>query len=315
MSFCPSMRNLCAFSDSSFTSCRWSTRTKLEPSMLSSSGKSLDRMTTSFQEIWSPLTSFFAEGVSFSFTTGVSAWLEALRKRAIPMQPSASRGLLGESVRHLRAQLRRGMAAGRPGDGHEAQVDLAGTRHPRIERVANLADAFLDAHPAELDGLHSVGLAHHHLDLHLLLDPAMSLEPGVLLVGDEVGRLLEILDRHVDGLRELELVRLDHLHRRVAQHQLVSAPVDAVAGSDLEGEIAAAARRQFESARLDRHHARRMQDAVVQAPLLEVVGLRRVPVLVGGEEALEEVDPLEVGLLRHCVLRPCGPSRKRPKGR
>src|SRR5437016_13750841 len=92
MSFCPSMRNLCAFSDSSLTSCRWSTRTKLEPSMLSSSGKSLDRMTTSFQEICSPLTSFFAEGVSFSFTTGVSAWLEALRKRAIPMQPSASRG-------------------------------------------------------------------------------------------------------------------------------------------------------------------------------------------------------------------------------
>ena len=60
--------------------------------MLSSSGKSFERMTTSFQVICSPFASFLAEGCSFSFTTGVSVWLDALRKRAIPIQPSASRG-------------------------------------------------------------------------------------------------------------------------------------------------------------------------------------------------------------------------------
>ena len=41
----------------------------------------------------------------------------------------------------------------------------------------------------------------------------------------------------------------------------------------------------------------------MQTPLLQVVRLGGVPVLVGGEEAFEEVDPLEVGLLRHCILR------------
>jgi len=46
----------------------------------------------SFHDVCSPLTSFLAEGASFSFTTGVSDWLLALRKRAMPMQPSASRG-------------------------------------------------------------------------------------------------------------------------------------------------------------------------------------------------------------------------------
>ena len=92
MSFWPSIRNLCTFSDSSLTSWMWSTRVKFEPSMLSSSGKGWLRVTMSFQVVASPLTSFFSFGASFSLTTGVSAWLEAFKKRAIPIAPSESRG-------------------------------------------------------------------------------------------------------------------------------------------------------------------------------------------------------------------------------
>src|SRR2546426_346568 len=139
--------------------------------MLSSSGNSFERSTISFQVVCSPLISFFADGWSFSFTTGVSAWLEALRKRAIPMQRSASRGLLREAARDLDAELRRGVAARDARDGDEAQVDLTGAGHASVEGVADLAHALLQPHPPELDGLDAVGLAGHHLDLHLLLDP------------------------------------------------------------------------------------------------------------------------------------------------
>src|SRR5207237_2969486 len=79
--------------------------------------------------------------------------------------------------------------------------------------------------------------------------------------------------------------------------------VDAVARRHLEGEVAFAASLYTKAATGNRHHTRRVQHAVVQAPLLEVIRLGGVPVLVRGEEAFEEVDPLEVGLLRHCILR------------
>ncbi|TMA24790.1 MAG: hypothetical protein E6J88_10575 [Deltaproteobacteria bacterium] len=131
----------------------------------------------------------------------------------------------------------------------------------------------------------------------------MTLETRVLLVGDEVGRLLEVLDGHVHRLRQLELVGLDHLHRRVAQDQLVPAPVDAVTRRNLEGKVTAAAGLYTKATTGDGNHTRRVQHAVVQATLLEVIRLGGVPVLVRGEEAFKEVDPLEVGLLRHCILR------------
>src|SRR5262249_36455106 len=44
-------------------------------------------------------------------------------------------------------------------------------------------------------------------------------------------------------------------------------------------------------------HAGRVEQLVVQPPLLHVVELGLVPVLLGGEEPLEEVDPLEALLL------------------
>ena len=57
------------------------------------------------------------------------------------------------------------MAAGVAGEGNEAQVDLARPGNARIERVADLAHAFLEADAPELDGFHPVGLAGRHLDL------------------------------------------------------------------------------------------------------------------------------------------------------
>jgi len=142
----------------------------------------------------------------------------------------------------------------------------------------------------------------------------VSLEAGIFLVGDEVGGLLEVLHRHVDGLRQLQLVRLDHLHRRIAKDQLVAPAVDAVSRSHLEREVTAAACRQSKSAALHRDDARRVQHAVVQAPFFQMIGFRRVPVLVSGEEAFEEVDPFEVGLLRHCILRTVPPFQQTTEG-
>ena len=93
MSFCPSMRNLCAFSDSSFTSWRWSTRTKFEPSMLSSSGNSLERTDHVLPgDLLALHVLLRRRGQSSPSPPASSAWFDAFRKRAIPMQPSASRG-------------------------------------------------------------------------------------------------------------------------------------------------------------------------------------------------------------------------------
>jgi hypothetical protein len=195
------------------------------------------------------------------------------------------------------------MTARIAGDGHEAQVDLARPWHARVERIADLADALFQPHAAKLQRLDAVGLARHHFDLDLLFDAAVTFEARILLVGDEVRRLLVILDGHVDGLRKLELVGLDDLHGRIAQHELVAAAVDAEARGHFEGQVATAARLDLQPAARHRDDPWRVQHAVVQAPLLQVVRLGCVPVLVGGEEAFEEVDTLEVGLLRHCILQ------------
>ena len=72
-----------------------------------------------------------------------------------------------------------------------------------------------------------------------------------------------------------------------------------VAGLDLEREIAARARRHRSSPDVAGDDARRVAEPVVQLALLEVIALGVVPVVLGGEEPLEEVDPLEA--LRFCV--------------
>src|SRR5205823_6173207 len=157
------------------------------------------------------------------------------------------RGLFRQAVGDLGAQGRAGVAAGVPGDGHVAEVDLTGSGNARVERVADLADTLFEADAAQLQGLDAVGLAGHDLDLDLLLDAPVALEARILLVGDEIRRLLEVLDGHVDRLRQLELVRLDHLDRGIAQDELIAPAVDAVARRHLEAQVALAARLDPES--------------------------------------------------------------------
>src|SRR5207237_8221907 len=93
----------------------------------------------------------------------------------------------------------------------------------------------------------------------------------------------------------------------------VSAPVDRVARGHFEGKVAAPARLDPHATR-QRDDAGSVEDAIVQPPLLQVVRLAGVPVLVGGEEAFEEVDPLEVGLLRHLLLPNQRPVQQLPPG-
>src|SRR5262249_40200912 len=56
---------------------------------------------------------------------------------------------------------------------------------------------------------------------------------------------------------------------------------------------AALPRRDAQLAGVPRDHPRRVTEPVVQLALLQVVSLGVVPVVLGGEEPLEEVDPLE----------------------
>src|SRR6185312_4355567 len=106
-------------------------------------------------------------------------------------------------------------------------------------------------------------------------------------------------------LRELELLEVDVADRRVVDHEVVPHAVDRVAGLDLDGEVATRARRDAQVAGEPVHDARRVHHLVVQAALVDVIALGVVPVLLGGEKALEEVDALEsLNRLAHCFLSP-----------
>jgi hypothetical protein len=76
----------------------------------------------------------------------------------------------------------------------------------------------------------------------------------------------------------------------------------------LEGQVAAGAGDHLELAGVLQQDAGRVGQALVQLPLLDVIGLGVVPVVLGGEEALEEVDPLGNFLQ---FLVPAGFSDKR----
>ena len=90
------------------------------------------------------------------------------------------------------------------------------------------------------------------------------------------------------------------LDRRVVDHQVVAHAVDRVARLHLDREVAARARADAQVAGVAVDDARRVEHPVVQPTLVDVVALGVVPVLLGGEKPLEEVDALEpLDLLAH----------------
>jgi hypothetical protein len=135
-----------------------------------------------------------------------------------------------------------------------------------------------------------------------LLDAPVTLEVQVLLVGDEVGEVLGVAQHDVDRLRELEVAGVDGLDLLLGQQDVVALPVDGVSGADLDREVTAAAARDADFVGVTRHDARRVERLVVELALFDVVALGVVPVLLGGQEALEEVDAL-VRSLSHRSLR------------
>jgi hypothetical protein len=109
----------------------------------------------------------------------------------------------------------------------------------RVAGVAHPVGALLEVDPGQLDLAADVGLGLADLDLAALEHPAVALVLEVLLVGDEVRELLVEPQDDVDRLREAELLGVDVLDRRVEQHQVVTDPVDRVAGLDLDRQVAA----------------------------------------------------------------------------
>jgi hypothetical protein len=182
---------------------------------------------------------------------------------------------------------------------HVAQVELVVRRVRRIAGVADAVGALLDVHAGQLDLARDVRLGLRQLDLAALEHAAVALVLEVLLVGDEVGELLVVAEHHVERLRQPQLLEVDRLDDRVGDVQVIARAVDGVAGLDLDREIAAGARRHLQVALVAMDHAGGVEHAVLQLALVDVVLLGLVPVPLGGQKPLEEVDSLESLLLAH----------------
>ncbi len=188
--------------------------------------------------------------------------------------------------------------AGDAGARRVTQVDLVGARIVRIARVTNARRALLEQDARQLDLLLDVGRRLRDLDLAALEDAAMAFVLEVFLVGDEVRQFLDEAQHDIQRLRQLVLLGDDRLDLRLPQHQVVALAVDGVAGLHLERQVAARARVDLQLARITGDDARRVAETIVQLALVEVIALGVVPVVLGGEESFEEVDPLESLTLR-----------------
>jgi hypothetical protein len=174
-----------------------------------------------------------------------------------------------------------------------AHVDLVRLRLARIARVADAVDALLEIDASELDLARDIGLGLRDLDAAALEHAAVALVLEVLLVRDEVGELFVVAQHDVDRLRQAKVFEVDVADLRVEDHEVVALAVDRVARLHLDTHVAARAGGDLQIARVAVDNARGVQELVVQLALLDVIALGVVPVLLGGQEPLEEVDALE----------------------
>ena len=232
--------------------------------------------------------------ISAVLTAWITSWPAITPRR---VYSSARLADLPQEVLEAQAQRRREHRATQATLGDEPHVDLVALGIGGVARIAHALHALLEVDAGELDLARDVGLGLRDLDLARLEDAAMALVLEVLFVRDEVRELLVVAQHDVDRLREPELLEVDVADRRVVDHQVVALTIDRVARLDFDGEIAARARVDLEVTGVPVDHARRVQHAVMQPTLIDVIALGVVPILLGGEEPLEEVDALESLLL------------------